>query len=227
MPVTRRQSNRSRRPAAPRAWRAVAGVFAAALLLAGLAELLLPGLIEQRVRDRLERDFGGEVTSLQVEGSALGTLLGGPERVAFEIDEATGGTGFESLGEAEEVEARFGTLSLPGLEAQDVLFVKNDERFQLRMDVSEVVRGPRGRMELELSAGQAGTLVGTIAGPGVRVEIVASDGDVVARPAGIGPLGSSIASVTLVSLPTLQVDDLGAAPAGEGVKLNLTGGMAA
>jgi hypothetical protein len=223
----RRQPTRTRRPAAPRAWRTVAALFAAALLIAGLAELHLPGLIEQRVRERLEREFGGEVTSLRVEGSALGTLLGGPERVVFEIEDAAGAGGFEALGEAEDVEARFGTLSLPGLQAQDVLFVKDDERFTLRMNVPEVLSGPNGRMDLELSAGHAGTLVGAVAGPGVRVEIVASDGDVVARPGGLGPLGPSIASVTLVSLPSLRVDDLGAASAGEGVELNLTGGVAA
>ena len=107
--------------------------------------------------------------------------------------------------------------------------MKSDGQFELRMELPDTVEASNGRggPGLELSTGADGTLEAVMPERGVRLEIVASQGDVVARPQGLGPVGSSLASVTLVSLPSLDVQDLGAETAGERVEVELSGGVAA
>jgi hypothetical protein len=203
--------------------RAVAAAALLTLLALGLSEFLLPGLVEQRVRDRLERNFGADVHSLQVDSSpALGAIVGGPDHVAFQIDDASASGGFSSAGKADQIDARFGSLSMRAVDARDVHFTKSGSEFQSSLRIPATVTLPGGRGgELDLTVTPDGGLEAAVLG--VPIEIVPDGGAVVARPRAAGPLTRAFGSRTLMEPSALSIDQLHATEAGDEIELRVSG----
>ena len=194
-------------------------VFALALFMA--AQVLLPEMAEDRLRDDLAKR--GEVRRVQVSSfPAVRLLFGRADRVEIEMGEVRAGQGqladlLARTADTGELRARVATLRVGPFVARDARLDKDGARLRGRASVTEAeltaalpvavglkpVESDDGQLVLEATAGVFGQQVS------VRARLAADDGALVIAPEGL--LGG-FATLTLFSDPRVRVRGVGAEP---------------
>lgn len=203
------------------------------LLALAIAQLVLPGIAEQRVRDRLRHD--GTVESVKVSAfPALKLLWGSADSVKVRIRQlnVNGAETGNLLGRSHglgDVDVSIGRLSDGLLRLNDVSLRKRGSGLTARgalatsdlravlpagFDVQPVASG-NGQLMLRAQASLFGL------GVGVNALLVARNGALVVEPVGI-PL-ASLATLTVFSDPHVAVQGVGAAPSASGYTVTAQG----
>jgi hypothetical protein len=192
------------------------------------AQLILPGVSEQRLRDRLSSD--GRVTRVEVHSfPAIKLLWHRADRVVVRMSSASSGTGrvadlLTSARDAGEVDARVGELKVTLLRLRDVRLRKRGDRLEGRATVTTADLNsalPPGFTLRPVAAG-GGALVfegtATILGRMLRARAVAAarDGKLLVAPD--VPFGG-LAALTVFADPRVTVEDLGAQATQDGFTL--------
>lgn len=205
--------------------RVALGVLALLVVLAVVAQVVLPRIAEDRVRDELRRV--GAVSGVEVRAvPAIKLLWGQVDRLRARVDEGDAtrdelGDLLAQTAEIDELRVTAPRLDVGGLSLADVRVAKDADRVrgaatvatdQLRalapagLDVTGVFADD-GRLAFDATVDALGQRVSG------RAVARASDGDVVVAPEGL--LGG-VASYTAFSDPRLRLDDVTAADAGPG-----------
>jgi hypothetical protein len=208
--------------------RAIIAILLVVVAALVAAQLILPGVSEQRLRDRLGRD--GRVTRVEVHSfPAIKLLWNRADRVVVRMNSASAGTGkvadlLASARDAGEVDARVGELKVTLLRLRDVRLRKRGDRFDGRATVTTADLSsslPAGFTLRPVAAG-GGTLVfegtATILGRTLRARAVAAarDGKLLVAPD--VPFGGLVA-LTVFADPRVAVEDVGAQAAADGFTL--------
>lgn len=195
-----------------------------AVLLLGLllaAQVLLPGVAEDRLRDDLARS--GQVLRVDVDALPAATLLWGrADRVEVEMGEVRTGQGdladlLARTAEAEELDARAAVLRVGPFVARDARLRKRGRRLHGEAAVTESeltaalpvevglkpVESAGGELVLEATAPVFGQQIA------VRARLSVREGALVIAPDGL--LGG-FASLTVFSDPRVRVRGVGARP---------------
>jgi len=197
-------------------------IFAAVLLLLVLVQLVLPGIAEQRLRDRLARS--GRVIKVEVDAfPAIELLWHQADRVVVRM--ATYRSSASSLGGTVAQVADVGSLDASARELRAGLLTLRDATLRKR---GSILTGRASVTEANLraafpildsvrpvaSSGGQLTLQGTATLLGVSATVDATvrpqDGALVVTPD--VPLGG-LATITLFSNPAVQVQSIAADPA--------------
>jgi hypothetical protein len=208
------------------------------VLLLVLAEILLPGIAAQRVRDRL-RPYG-PVHGVSVHATpALELLWGDAEQITVsagelrisphklvDLEQSLGGvTDAELISPG--LDLLIPALGAEGLRLRYVQLTKHGSELTARgsiraADVHATLPGGFRVQGVSANSGQPEVGVsGEIFGASVSGHAVVSakEGKLVAEPAGI-PFGS-LATITLFADPRIDVESVRAAPEGEGIAVTL------
>lgn len=200
-------------------------VSALVLLVLVVAQLLLPGIATQRLRDRLSRS--GQVLHVEVDAfPAIELLWDHADHVVVRMDSYTSSPGHlgSLLGEAEGVgtlDASVRQLQAGPLVLHDASLSKRGNRLTGTATVSEadlraalpilssvrLVAASNGQVTLQGTASAFGASIT------LQVVVSAQDGDLVAAPN--LPFGG-LATVTLFSNPAVAVQGVSAQPAAGG-----------
>jgi hypothetical protein len=196
------------------------------------AQLILPGVSEQRLRDRLGRN--GRVTRVEVHSfPAIKLLWSRADRVVVRMSSASAGTGkvadlLASAGDTGELDARVAELKVTLLRLGDVRLRKRGDRLDGRATVTTADLSsslPPGFTLRPVAAG-GGALVfegtATFLGRTLRARAVAAarDGKLLVAPD--VPFGGLVA-LTVFADPRVTVEDVGAQVAADGFTLTARG----
>lgn len=212
-------------------------VAAAAVLIVLLvvAQLVLPGIAERRVRDELARI--GTPSDVEVSSfPAVKLLLGQVDSLSarLESSEASADEVADLIASTEEIDRlRVSTdrIELSGLELRDAMLAKDDERLRAeasltRQDLLALL--PAGS-ELRSIGSEGGELLldGSFSALGFQFSGVAraspSDGAIVLAPEGV----AGLARLTVFSDDRLRIEALDAQETGESVRLGIEGRVVA
>jgi hypothetical protein len=209
---------------------AVVALVVAAVLVA--AQLLLPGIAEDRLRDRLAHD--GRVESVHVSAfPAVKLLWGHADRVTVRMASVRTGTGrlghlLDSTGDAGRVDATARELDVLTLRLRDARLRKRDGRLEGEATVTDAdLRAalPAG-FDVRPVASAGGQLVlrgsATLFGATVTANAVLLAQDGKLRIAPDVPFGGVVA-LTVFSDPHVQVEGVGAQAAPGGFVLTAHG----
>jgi len=114
----------------------------------------------------------------------------------------------------------------------DVHLRKSGDAFDADLVIDPAALGDdagRRQLALEPEVSADGALYVVLAagsesrGEGLRLQVVAADGVIVARPDGTGLIGRLVGSQTLFAHEQLRFDSLHAASEGSGIRVELTG----
>jgi hypothetical protein len=212
--------------------RAIVTVLLAVVAALVAAQLILPGVAERRLRDRLARD--GRVTRVEVHSfPAIKLLWNRADRVVVRMSRTSTGTGrvadlLASARNADEVDARVGELKVTLLRLRDVRLRKRGDRLDGRATVTTADLSsslPQGFTLRPVAAG-AGALVfegtATLLGRTLRARAVAAarDGRLLVAPD--VPFGG-LAALTVFADPRVTVEDVGAYSTPDGFTLTAKG----
>jgi hypothetical protein len=204
--------------------------FAVTVLVAllGAAQLVLPRLAQDRVRDELRAS--GTVLSVRVSAfPAIKLLFDRADRVEVHVGEATAAPGrlaelIDSTRRTRELDARADVLRIGPLVLRDLRLRKDGERLDGEAAVRQADLSAALPVEVGLRPVQSadGALVlEATAGPfAVRARLSASDGALVIAPDGL--LGG-FASLTVFSDPRVAVTAVGARARPDGFTLTARG----
>jgi len=214
-------------------------IAAAALVVALLlvAQLLLPGIAEQRVRDKLAAI--GAPADVEISSfPAVKLLLGQVDSLSARLEdsEADAADVADLVAGAEDIdrlEVSTERIELSGLELHDVLLTKDGERLRAdaslaQQDVSALLpagselRGIRSE-EGELLLDGSFSLLGFEVSGAVRAS--PSNGEIVLVPEGI-PL-AGLAQLTVFSDERVKVEALDAHETGDSVRLEIDASLVA
>ena len=217
--------------------RAAAAIVAVLLVLAVVAQLVLPGIAERRVRDELEAVAA--VSDVEVSAfPAVKLLLGEVDSLSARLSDAEAGQGelADLIARTERIDrlrVTAGRAQVAGLELTDAVLVKDGERLHAEATITreQISRAlPAGaRVDRISSAGGELLVEGVfevfgfqLAGP---ARVAPRDGAIVLSPeSGLGAL----AQLTLFRDPRVQVGALSATERGDrlraGADGRLTGG---
>jgi pSer/pThr/pTyr-binding forkhead associated (FHA) protein len=202
----------------------VLGLLAvAAILLVGVAQLVLPGVAEQRVRSDLSRY--GPVRRVHIESSpAIKLLWHRADRVEVAMDSyrsEPGGHGsladfLSRTRDTGKLDVSVGTLQTQLLTLHDVQLRKEGDALvgRARLTQRELSAALPSFLDLHpLSTSEAGIVAQASASVfghriAARIRVLADGGRVLVRPEGF-PLGS-LASITVFNDPRVYVESLGA-----------------
>jgi hypothetical protein len=201
----------------------LAVVGLAAALVFGVAQLLLPGVAEQRLRDDLAR-FGA-VRRVHIESvPAIKLLWHRADRVEVAIDSyRSGSSGHASLADFLSRTRDAGTLDVSVGVLQAQLVTLHDVRLhkqgnvlvgQARLTQHDLSAALPAFVDLRpVSASENGIVAQVSASVlgrrvGLRIAVLADSGRVVVRPEGL-PFGS-LATITVFDDPRVYVESLGA-----------------
>lgn len=202
--------------------RALTTVLAVLVALAALlvaAQLMLPGVAEDRLREDLADS--GDVRSVQVRAfPAVKLLFNRADRVIVRLGQARAQPGrfadlVASTRETDRLDASATGMRVGPLAVGDLRMRKNGDRLEGEASVTAAalsdalpfnvgvrpIIGADGSLVLEASAGVLGTQVA------VRAQLSAREGNLVISPEGL--LGG-FATVTVFSDPRVEVRDIGA-----------------
>jgi pSer/pThr/pTyr-binding forkhead associated (FHA) protein len=202
----------------------VLGLLAvAAILLVGVAQLVLPGVAEQRVRSDLSRY--GPVRRVQIESApAIKLLWHRADRVEVAMDSyrsEPGGHGsladfLSRTRDTGKLDVSVGSLQTQLLTLHDVQLRKEGDALlgRARLTQHELSAALPGFLDLHpLSTSEQGIVARASASVfghriAARIRVLADGGRVLVRPEGF-PLGS-LASITVFNDPRVYVESLGA-----------------
>jgi LmeA-like phospholipid-binding len=195
------------------------GIAAGAVAVLGLAQLLLPGLAAQRVRDQLGRY--GTVRSVSVSAFPAIELLWGNAQSAtvsagnLDMSPAQASELLWKARGVQRVDMRAASMRVGTLTLRDVSWRKRGQELTTRGSVAEAdllaaIPGSTGFQLLGSTAGGvemrvSGSLFG-VAGS-VEVLLSAKEGEVVAQPQGIPFAG--FVKITLLSAPHMYIQSFG------------------
>lgn len=208
--------------------RAAAIIVLVAVAAAGIAQLVLPGVAERRLRDGLSHD--GHVTHVEVHAfPAIPLLWNHADRVVVRMSSASSGPGrladlLASTRDAGQVDARVGELRATLLRLRDVHLRKRGDRLDASATVTDAdlraalppgfnvrpVAAGGGELVFEGSANLFGRTLSA------RAVALASDGRLVVQPA--VPFGG-LAALTVFSDRRIAVRGVGARTAPGGFTL--------
>jgi len=197
----------------------MAGALGALVLLAVLAQLVLPGIAERRLRDRLERN--GEVERVDVRAfPAVMLLWGRSDRIAIRMGEARAGPGrFADLvagtRDTDRLDARVRTLRVLTLRFRDLTLRKRGRTLTGSATVTDadLRAGLPGGFDVRPVASSGGALVfeGTATVLGRRLTgqavVAARNGRVMLAP---NVLFGGFLALTVFEDPRIEVLDVGA-----------------
>jgi FHA domain len=201
----------------------LAAVALAVALVFGVAQLVLPGVAEQRLRDDLARF--GTVRLVHIESApAIKLLWHRADRVDVSIDTyRSGSSGHASLADflsrtrdAGTLEVSVGTLQAQLVTLHDVRLHKQGNVLtgQARLTQHDLSAALPAFVDLRPVSASEGGIVAQVSASvlgrrvGVRIAVLADSGRVVVRPEGL-PFGS-LATVTVFDDPRVYVESLGA-----------------
>jgi pSer/pThr/pTyr-binding forkhead associated (FHA) protein len=202
---------------------ALAVLALTAVLVLGVAQLLLPGVAEQRLRSDLARF--GTVRRVHIESvPAIELLWHRADRVAVAIDSyRSGSSGHSSLADflsrtrdTGQLDVSVGTLQAQLVTLHEVRLHKQGDVLvgQARLTQRDLSAALPTFLDLRpVSASQNGIVAQVSASilgrrVGVRIAVLADSGRVVVRPEGL-PFGS-LATITVFGDPRVYVESLGA-----------------
>ena len=219
----------------------MATVAVAAVVVLGIGQLVIPPLAEEAVREAVDKY--GKVQAVRVEATPAVTLLWREAELvevrspALVVPAAELVDLDHKAAHVETARLQAGSLQIllarpvPGtVTFQEVVVEKRGERFSLSGvigpgDVSLDLPGGIRVVGVKASEGLPELLVGASLGP-LQFEIggvaAASEGAIVARPAGFGPLGA-LAQITVYASPRLYFERLEATQEGERVRVVAAG----
>lgn len=205
-------------------------LMSAVVLVCVVAQLVLPGVVESRLRDRLEQDLG-PVKSLKVDTSPAVTMLWGDYgSISAHISQAKANAlsdadlsalGAGNLKSVDRLNLEIDRMVLGQTNARDLDFQSHSGDFTLTAQIPTEVNAP---LPARLSAGADGGLYATVSflGRQVPVQITASGGDLVAVPVGLGFFGM-LATQTLLHRQTVELDGLTAVDQPNGITIRASG----
>jgi hypothetical protein len=202
---------------------ALAVLALTAVLVLGVAQLMLPGVAEQRLRSDLARF--GTVRRMHIESvPAIKLLWHRADRVAVAIDSyRSGSSGHSSLADflsrtrdTGQLDVSVGTLQAQLVTLHEVRLHKEGDVLvgQARLTQRDLSAALPTFLDLRpVSASQNGIVAQVSASilgrrVGVRIAVLADSGRVVVRPEGL-PFGS-LATITVFGDPRVYVESLGA-----------------
>jgi hypothetical protein len=205
-----------------------------ALVLLGVAQLVLPGIAAQRLRDRLSSS--GKVISVSVSAfPAIELLWHHADRVVVRMADYRSaveslGSNLASAGDARTLDASVGLLQTGLLTLRDATLTKRGNQLTGTARVSEAdlraavpflddvqpVASGGGQLTLRGTA----TLFGVTAS--VDATVAAAGGHLIVQPD--VPFGG-LATVTVFSNPHVSVQGVGASPAPDGFSLLARGAL--
>jgi hypothetical protein len=210
------------------------GVAAVALVIVLLvvAQLVLPGIAEQQLRDRLSRS--GSVEHVQIDAfPAIELLWNHADKVAVRMRSYRSGTAHlgSLLGEAggvDSVDASAGVLTAGLLTVHDAVLRKRGDHVTASADVTESdLRGAVPVLQSVVPVASGGgqlTLRGTATVFGVTAVVDATaraqNGQIVVTPD--VPFGG-FATLTVFSNPAVDVQGVGASPTTDGFRASAVG----
>lgn len=202
------------------------------VVLLAIAQLILPGIAEQQLRDRLSRS--GTVEHVEIHAfPAIELLWNQADRVVVRMRDYRSGTGhlaslLSEAGRVGSLDASAGTLTAGLLTVHDAMLRKRGERVSATAHVAEadlraavpvlqsVVPVASGAGELTLQG--TATLFGVTAT--VDATARAQGGEIVVTPD--VPFGG-FATITVFSNPAVHVTGVSAAPAAGGFTVSAQG----
>ena len=205
---------------------------AAVAVALALSQLVLPGVAERRLRDRLERN--GTVEEADVSAfPAVRLLWGDADRISLRVGEARAGPGrfadlVVDMADAERVDAQVAALRILALRFRDVRLRKRGRALSGSATVTDAdLRAalPPGFDVRPVASGDGGLVFEgrvTLLGRRLRGQVVMSvrDGNVVLAPNAL--LGGFL-TLTIFEDPRIEVLSVGARPRPNGFVLTARG----
>lgn len=209
--------------------------IAAVIVLLVLAQLILPGIAENRVRSEIEDD--GTVESVEVSSfPAVKLLFGKADEIKVHVGEYRPSAGADRIAELIErsrdvgkVDARLDQVRVGPVVLRDVRFHAEDGAATGEASVSDAdiraatppglglrpVVAATDAIVLEASVGAFGLQAG------VQARVAATDGAITVAPeGGLGSLLGGVATLTVFADPRVQVTRVGAVRRGDGYRVS-------